>query len=60
MVKIKSAMNYKILVIDDEQYMHLLTENLLADEFELLSATDAQQAIDILSTQNVHLVLIDV
>lgn len=53
-------MNYKILVIDDEQYMHLLTENLLADEFELLSATDAQQAIDILSTQNVHLVLIDV
>lgn len=53
-------MNYKILVIDDEQYMHMLISNLLGKEFEIIKADEAQQAIDILSEQSVHLILTDI
>lgn len=53
-------MDYKILVIDDEQYMHMLISNLLGNEFEIINADKAQQAIDILSEQSVHLILTDI
>ncbi|HBQ59587.1 MAG TPA: response regulator [Balneolaceae bacterium] len=53
-------MKYKILVIDDDEPIHLMIKNLIKDEFKVLSAKDVQQAIDILSEQNVNLILSDI
>lgn len=53
-------MKYKILVIDDDEPIHLMIKNLVKDEFTVISAQDVQQAIDILSEQNVNLILSDI
>lgn len=53
-------MKYKILVIDDDEPVHLMIKNMVKDEFKILSAKDVQQAIDILSEQNVNLILSDI
>lgn len=53
-------MNYKILVIDDDEPMHILTKNLLGKEFELVHARNAQEGIDILSEESVNLILSDI
>lgn len=53
-------MDYTILVIDDDEPMHILCKNLLGDEFELIHAKDAQQGIDILSEKTVNLIMSDI
>ncbi|MDX1618518.1 MAG: response regulator [Balneolaceae bacterium] len=53
-------MGYSILVIDDEESVHVLTDNMLQAEYSLVHARDAQEAIDILSLQSVNLILTDI
>lgn len=53
-------MNYKILVIDDDEPIHYMIRNLLKDEFSVLNASNVQEAIDILSEKNVNLILSDI
>lgn len=53
-------MNYKVLVIDDDEPIHIMTKNLLGKEFNTLHARDVQQAIDILSEKSVNLILSDI
>ena len=53
-------MIYKILVIDDDKMMHLMTKKILGDDFELHHAYGAQEAIDLLSDETFHLILSDI
>lgn len=53
-------MNETILIIDDDESMHLILKNILDDEFSLLQARDAQEGIDILSEKQVDLILSDI
>ncbi len=53
-------MDYKILIIDDDEPMHILTKNLLGNEFDLTHAHNAQKAIDILSEEKFNLILSDI
>ncbi|MFD2532300.1 PleD family two-component system response regulator [Gracilimonas halophila] len=49
-------MNYKVLVIDDDEPIHYMIKNLLKNEFSVLNASNVQEAIDILSEKNVNLI----
>lgn len=53
-------MDYTILVIDDDEPVHLMAKNKLGNEFNILNARDAQSAIDILSETPVNLILTDI
>ncbi len=53
-------MNYKILVIDDDEPIHFIVRNILKDEFTVLNAQNVQEAIDILSETQVNLILSDI
>lgn len=53
-------MNYKVLVIDDDEPIHYMIKNLLKNEFSVLNASNVQEAIDILSEKNVNLILSDI
>lgn len=53
-------MDYTILVIDDDEPMHIMSKNLLGDEFNLIHARDAQEGIDILSEKAVNLIMSDI
>lgn len=53
-------MNYTVLVIDDDEPIHLMTKGLLGNEFELEHARNAQEAIDILSNTRINLILSDI
>ncbi|MDR9416498.1 MAG: response regulator [Gracilimonas sp.] len=53
-------MKYKILVIDDDEPIHFMIKNLLKDEFTVLTASNVQNAIDILSEEKVNLILSDI
>lgn len=53
-------MNEKILIIDDEQTMHVVLKHMLKDRFDILHADSAQEGIDILSNERVDLVLSDI
>jgi len=53
-------MSYRILVIDDDKSMHLITKRLLGKEFDLVAARNAQEAIDLLAEEQVNLVLSDI
>lgn len=53
-------MNYKVLVIDDDEPIHFMIKNLLKNEFSILNAHNVQDAIDILSDTNVNLILSDI
>jgi DNA-binding response OmpR family regulator len=51
----------KILVVDDEpRYLRLLEANLLTEGYDVLTAADGLQAIDIFSSNPVELILLDV
>jgi len=54
------SMNYKVLVIDDDEPIHFMVKNLLKNEFSMISARNVQEAIDILSTTQVNLILSDI
>ncbi|MDZ7680238.1 MAG: response regulator [Fodinibius sp.] len=51
---------YSILVIDDDEPIHLFTEKVLGDNYNLTHANSAQEGIDLLSEQPFNLVLTDV
>jgi len=53
-------MDYTILVIDDDEPVHLMAKNKLGKEFNIINAKDAQSAIDILSNMPVNLILTDI
>ncbi|WP_421774544.1 response regulator [Gracilimonas sp.] len=53
-------MNYKVLVIDDDEPIHFMIKNLLKKEFTVLNAHNVQEAIDILSEKDVNLILSDI
>ncbi|MEI8131708.1 MAG: response regulator transcription factor [Leptolinea sp.] len=54
-------MPIKILVVDDEKlYIHLLQVNLQAEGYEVLYATNGEDAIELVSIQKPDLVIMDV
>ena len=53
-------MNYKVLVIDDDEPIHFMIKNLLKNEFTVLNAHNVQEAIDILSETDINLILSDI
>lgn len=53
-------MNYTVLVIDDDEPIHLMTKTLLGGEFALVHARNAQEAIDVLSNTRINLILSDI
>ena len=52
-------MKYKILVIDDDKPFHIFMKSLLNKKFDSFHAHDAQEGINILSAENINLVLCD-
>jgi CheY-like chemotaxis protein len=53
-------MDETILVIDDNETLHIILRKLLGDEFSLLQAKTAQQGINILSKSQVDLIMTDI
>lgn len=54
-------MSTRILVVDDEQlYRHLLRVNLEAEDYEVITATNGEEALDMMSSAQPDLVLLDV
>lgn len=49
-----------ILVIDDEKVVHLIFKTVLSDRYNLFFAESAQDGIDILSENPIHLLLLDI
>lgn len=55
-----TSLKQNILVIDDDEPMHLLTDRLFKSDFVVYHAKDAQKAIDVLSKKPIHLILSDI
>jgi DNA-binding response OmpR family regulator len=54
-------MSKRILIVDDEpRYLRLLEANLRTEGYEVATAQDGVQALDVFSTQPIDLVLLDV
>lgn len=53
-------MDYTILIIDDDEPIHYMAKSLLGNEYQLLHAKNAQEAINILSETKVNLILSDI
>lgn len=53
-------MSHTILVIDDDEPIHIMAKSLLGKEFQLVNARDSQEAINILSETPVNLILSDI
>ncbi|MCG8372199.1 MAG: response regulator [Balneolales bacterium] len=53
-------MDYTVLVIDDDEPIHFMVKSLLGSEFKLKHARNSQEAIDILSTTKINLILSDI
>lgn len=54
-------MTKRILIVDDEpRYLRLLEANLHSEGYEVLTAQDGMQALDVFSTNPIDLVLMDV
>jgi CheY-like chemotaxis protein len=53
-------MAHTILVIDDDEPIHIMAKSLLGKEFQLVNARDSQEAINILSETPVNLILSDI
>lgn len=49
-----------ILVIDDEKVVHLIFKTVLSEKYNLFFAENAQEGIDILSENPIHLLLLDI
>jgi len=51
----------RILIVDDEpRYLRLLEANMHTEGYEVVSAQDGQQALDIFSAQPIDLILLDI
>lgn len=54
-------MNTRILIVDDEpRYLRLLEANLRSDGYDVISASDGLQAVEVFSSDPVDLILMDV
>lgn len=54
-------MSKRVLIVDDEpRYLRLLDANLRTEGYEVVTAQDGQQAIDIFSSQPIDLILLDI
>jgi len=54
-------MTTKILVVDDEpRYVRLMEANLIAEGFEVIKASDGQEAVDLVVLKQPDLVLLDI
>ncbi|MEQ8507160.1 MAG: diguanylate cyclase [Rhodospirillales bacterium] len=56
----KSAQRQSILIVDDAEENLLILSNLLADEGDILTAADGEQALELAATQGPDLILLDV
>ncbi len=51
----------RVLIVDDEpRYLRLLEANLRTEGYEVVTAQDGQQALDVFSSQPIDLVLLDI
>lgn len=51
----------RVLIVDDEpRYLRLLEANLRTEGYEVVTAQDGQQAVDVFSAQPIDLVLLDI
>ena len=51
----------RVLIVDDEpRYLRLLEANLRTEGYEVITAQDGQQAVDVFSSQPIDLVLLDI
>jgi DNA-binding response OmpR family regulator len=51
----------RVLIVDDEpRYLRLLDANLRTEGYEVVTANDGQQAIDVFSSQPIDLILLDI
>jgi len=51
----------RVLIVDDEpRYLRLLDANLRTEGYEVVTANDGQQALDVFSAQPVDLILLDI
>jgi DNA-binding response OmpR family regulator len=51
----------RVLIVDDEpRYLRLLDANLRTEGYEVVTAQDGQQAIDVFSAQPIDLILLDI
>jgi len=54
-------MTKRVLIVDDEpRYLRLLEANLRTEGYEVITAQDGQQAVDVFSSQPIDLVLLDI
>jgi DNA-binding response OmpR family regulator len=54
-------MSTKILVVDDEpRYLRLIEANLVSDGYQVLKATNGQEAVEMVAAQKPDLVLLDI
>lgn len=54
-------MSKRVLIVDDEpRYLRLLEANLRTEGYEVVTAQDGQQALEIFSSQPVDLILLDI
>lgn len=56
----EKTVNYRILVIDDDPAYHHMFKSLLKNEFEVLTSSSAQEAIDTLAEKTVNLIIADI
>ena len=53
--------NYTLLVVDDiEENRDILARRLTTAGYEVKTANDGQQALDVLQQENIHLLLLDI
>ena len=54
-------MSKRVLIVDDEpRYLRLLEANLRTEGYEVATAQDGVQAVDIFSSQPIDLILLDI
>jgi DNA-binding response OmpR family regulator len=54
------SMEYKILVVDDEKNIVDVVKAYLEKEgFEVITASDGEEAMNIFTTENIHLIVLD-
>jgi DNA-binding response OmpR family regulator len=57
----ETTMPKRVLIVDDEpRYLRLLEANLRTEGYEVVTAQDGQQAVDVFSGQPIDLILLDI
>ena len=50
----------RILIVEDDASIRLLTKARLKDQYEIFEATDGEEALDVLDSQKVDLMIVDI